>query len=412
MSASRLLEMVYLLLERRQVTAQELAQRFEVSVRTIYRDVDRLSGAGVPVYTCPGRGGGIALVEDWVLQRSAFSQDEQDRLLTALQSLPGALEPENREGLAKLAGLFGRREPDWLQVDLSRWGAASEDSAKFRALKEAIQGRRTIRFLYLSASGTSSARTVFPARLVFKGQAWYLQGWCLARSAWRTFRLTRMLELETDGAPFDPLPAPPPVEPEDPQPPFQVPVKLRFSPWMAYRVYDAFDPACITREADGAVTVETSFPEDSWLYGCLLSFGAGVEVLSPPALRRRLGLLAREIWLGCGEPDTPCQGMGGKMGLSQQEEENHMDPNQRFCQSCGMPLGDPALLGTEADGSASPDYCKYCYQNGAFTADMTMEQMIDFCTPIMAQSNPGMTPEQARAQMHQFFPLLLRWRRK
>lgn len=84
---------------------------------------------------------------------------------------------------------------------------------------------------------------------------------------------------------------------------------------------------------------------------------------------------------------------------------------QNFCQSCGMPLQDAALLGTEQDGSPSEHYCNYCYQNGAFTSDMTMEQMIDFCAPIMAQSNPEMTEEQAREQMRQFFPMLLRWKK-
>lgn len=85
--------------------------------------------------------------------------------------------------------------------------------------------------------------------------------------------------------------------------------------------------------------------------------------------------------------------------------------NERpFCQSCAMPLTED-LRGTEADGSPSPHYCKYCYEKGRFTQDMTMEEMMDFCTLIMAKSNPGMTPEQARGQMGKFFPLLLRWKR-
>ena len=80
-----------------------------------------------------------------------------------------------------------------------------------------------------------------------------------------------------------------------------------------------------------------------------------------------------------------------------------------FCQSCGMPLS-PELRGTEANGTPSADYCQYCYQNGAFTGEMTMEEMIDFCVPIVVQANPGMTEDQARDQMRRSFPLLLRWR--
>ena len=89
--------------------------------------------------------------------------------------------------------------------------------------------------------------------------------------------------------------------------------------------------------------------------------------------------------------------------------ENYKD--MKFCQSCGMPLTPGVELGTEADGSASPDYCGYCYKGGQFMGEMTMEEMIDFCAPMMAKGNPGMTEEQAKAQMHQFFPMLKRWKR-
>ena len=82
-----------------------------------------------------------------------------------------------------------------------------------------------------------------------------------------------------------------------------------------------------------------------------------------------------------------------------------------FCQSCSMPLHDSAVHGCEADSSPNPHYCKYCYQNGAFTSGMTMKEMIDFCTLMMVQANPGMAVQQARERMHQFFPLLLRWKK-
>lgn len=85
--------------------------------------------------------------------------------------------------------------------------------------------------------------------------------------------------------------------------------------------------------------------------------------------------------------------------------------NMNFCQSCGMPMTPPNEYGTEADGSKSGDYCSYCYQNGQFTGEMTMEEMIDFCTPLMAKNNSGMTEEQARTQMYQFFPMLKRWKK-
>ena len=100
MSVSRLFEIVYLLLEKKQITARALAERFEVSVRTIYRDVDALSAAGIPIYASQGRGGGISLTDRFVLDRAALSPEEQARVLTALKSLPGGDSPESQIGRA------------------------------------------------------------------------------------------------------------------------------------------------------------------------------------------------------------------------------------------------------------------------------------------------------------------------
>ena len=410
MAQNRLFEILYLLLQHRRMTAQELAGRFEVSVRTIYRDIDALSAAGIPVYASPGKGGGVSLMDHFVLDRAAFSEEEQRQLLTALQSLPDAARQDAGQVLSKLSGLFQRREPDWLQVDLSRWGSGEADREKFGLLKGAVQARRQIAFTYVSAYGQTTGRQVLPARLVFKGQAWYLQGYCLEKEDYRTFKITRMLELRVLEASFDRPLDPPSIEGDGPPPPFCVSVRLRFSPYLAYRVYDEFDESCISREEDGALVTEVSFPEDGWLYGYLLSFGVGLEVLSPTPLRERLGRMALEIWRGCANPDRGCQDCGGTIGPSYTEEVHTMDQNQPFCQSCGMPMS-AAQPGTEQDGSHSPHYCQYCYQNGAFTNNMTMEEMIDFCAPLMAQGNPGMTEDQAKAQMRQFFPLLLRWQK-
>ena len=85
---------------------------------------------------------------------------------------------------------------------------------------------------------------------------------------------------------------------------------------------------------------------------------------------------------------------------------------ERYCQCCGMPMGETdEMYGTEADGAKSKDYCQYCYANGAFTADCTMDEMIEACVPMMASANSGMSEEQARNLMREFFPTLKRWKR-
>lgn len=85
--------------------------------------------------------------------------------------------------------------------------------------------------------------------------------------------------------------------------------------------------------------------------------------------------------------------------------------NTKYCQSCGMPLSEAEseVIGTNADGSKNEDYCIYCYKDGEYTADMTMDQMIEFCVPYMASNNPGMTEEDSRKMMKEYFPKLKRW---
>ena len=409
---TRQFQMVYLLLEKGRMTAAELAGRLEVSQRTVLRDVDALSAAGVPVYTAQGAGGGVALLPGHVLDKAALTDEEQRQLLLALQSLPGG---EGERALTKLSALFRREPEDWLQVNLSRWGAGTADSEKFQLLKRAVLERRVLRFDYASSYGSTRPRLVLPARLVFKGQGWYLQAYDREREGYRTFRLSRILSPEFTGEVFHQPLNPPEVDYSGEIPPlFRVEARLRFAPYMAYRVYDEFDQGCVTRQEDGSLLVETVFPEDQWLYGYLLSFGAAVEVLAPDALRRRLAALGWKIyWAHASEHDIPCQGCGVMLEPSQTKEVPTMEQykDMKFCQSCGMPLGTDTAHGTEADGSPSPDYCSYCYKEGKFAGEMTMDEMIDFCAPMMAQANPGMTQDQAKAQMHQFFPMLKRWKK-
>lgn len=275
------------------MTARELAERLEVSVRTVYRDVDALSAAGVPILATRGKNGGVSLMEHYVLDRALFSEEEQRQILLALRSLPAGMA---QDALSKLSALFRRSEADWLRVDLSRWGNAGADRAKFDTVKGAILAGRALEFTYVSAAGQYTSRRVLPARLVFKGQAWYLQAYCLTKEEYRTFRLSRVLDLAVTEETFDRALDPPPIEGDAAVSPAAVTLTLRFVPELVYRVYDEFDPASAVREADGFLTLRTELPEDDWLYGYLLSFGGGVEVLSPAHVRQRLGAMAKHIW--------------------------------------------------------------------------------------------------------------------
>lgn len=297
MQINRLFEMVYLLLERGSMTAGELAERFEVSTRTVYRDLDTLSGAGIPVYASKGKGGGIRLLPDFVLNRSLLSDEEQNSILASLQGLAAVQAPEAEAVLGKLAGLFGKKREPWLEVDFVRWGGGEDEQAQFLTLRDAVVNGNVLRFTYYGSEGGPSARITEPLKIIFKGQSWYLYAFCRMRGAYRLFKLSRMKDAETLDERFERQESPRPVFGE----PYQgelIPLRLRLDRSMGFRVYDEFPPDRIQRLENGDFIAELDMPRGEWAYGFILSFGTAAEVLSPPEIREEVqkrlkALLAR-----------------------------------------------------------------------------------------------------------------------
>lgn len=173
MQMNRLFQIVYYLLENGKSSAPELSKKFEVSTRTIYRDLDTISAAGIPVYATQGKGGGISLMENYVLDKSIFSEKEQEQILIALQGI-ASTEGENAdELLSKLSALFQIKWTDWIEVDFSRWNKNKADQV-FSEIKEAIFDRRIVTFFYFGSDGKHLSRSVKPLKLIFKGNDWYL----------------------------------------------------------------------------------------------------------------------------------------------------------------------------------------------------------------------------------------------
>lgn len=286
MQVSRLFEIVYILLDKKITTAKELAGHFEVSTRTIYRDIDILSSAGIPIYASQGKGGGISLMENYVLNKSILSEAEQNEILFALQSLTAAQNPETDRVLSKLSSLFHKNAVNWIEVDLAPWGSSKKKTAEFTVLKNAILNHQVIEFHYFSSSGEKTWRQVEPAKLVFKVNAWYLQGFCLSRNEYRTFKISRMSDIGATPNSF-PVRVPQGLHEDEPEESAQkwVNLQLRISPHGAYRVFDEFSEKQITKHEDGSYMIDTSMPESEWLVHYILSFGADLEVLSPEHIR-------------------------------------------------------------------------------------------------------------------------------
>lgn len=287
MKINRLLEITIILLNRRSVTAKELAGRFGVSTRTIYRDLDVLSTAGVPVYTSKGSGGGISLMEEYSLNRTLLSEQETESLILALKTLQAVKYPEIDIVLDKIGGLFRNTDAaDWIDIDLSPWGSQPNEHDKFNHIKTAILKRLVLSFVYINANGERSKRSMEPMRLVFKGQAWYLWGFCRVKNDYRLFRISRIKELEVTDEVFQRRKhEAPEIDTSQAAAPL-LNLRLRFHPEVLYRVYDDFDDALIQRSADDFCEVSVTFPEDAWVYGFILSFGEYVEVLEPESVRK------------------------------------------------------------------------------------------------------------------------------
>ena len=299
LKTERLLETVFLLLDKRKVTAEELAARFGVSKRTVLRDMESLALAGIPLYGRQGKEGGFSLMETFILDKSLLTAEEQKEILSALETMKPFTENHTEKLLVKLKGIFSTPEArtDWLEVDFSRWGKKTGDSEKFNLLKSCILKRQPIAFVYSGTSGKTENRQTYPLKLVFKKNTWYLQGFCPDKNDYRTFKLNRLRELSVLPGNFEdkyrpPLldtpeyvpenPATNPADTTMPNPPIPViSLTLQFSPEAAYRVYDEFEPEEIKRNDDGSFTVEVSYPETDWVYGYILSFGSTVTVISP-----------------------------------------------------------------------------------------------------------------------------------
>ena len=295
MKTERLIGILSILLQRERVTAPELARQFEVSRRTIQRDIDCLCRAGIPLVTAQGTGGGISIMEGYRVDRTLLTAPEMQAILAGLRSLDSVSGTRRYAQLMEKlsAGASGLLPAGaHLLIDLSSWYKTSLPP-KIELVQQAITERRTLRFSYFSPSGTS-ARTAEPYYLVFHWSSWYLWGWCRAREDFRLFKLNRMTDLAA-GEPFAPRPAPPP----DLAPERVFPVKYRvtilFDPACRWRLVEEYGADCFAEQPDGRLLFTGGFPDADSVLCWVLTFGEKAELIAPQALRLRLGELAKAL---------------------------------------------------------------------------------------------------------------------
>lgn len=287
MKENRYFQMIYLLLERGSMSAPQLAEHFEVSVRTIYRDIDILSSAGIPIYATRGKGGGISIQENFILNKSILSEQEQKQILMALQGNMLVDEDKTNALLTKLGSVFQKQNMQWFEIDFSTWTKSNAKKEAFQLLQSAIFQRKRITFDYHNGNNETMKRTVEPLKLVFKSTDWYLYGFCLLRNDYRFFRLTRIRNLVMSNEEYTRTIPEQIFERSNNFEIRTIKVRLLFDKRISFHVYDKFDDEVIEKE-NGDLYVETIMPDNELLYEYILSCGDKVEVLAPQHIRKEV----------------------------------------------------------------------------------------------------------------------------
>jgi predicted DNA-binding transcriptional regulator YafY len=189
MKTERLIQMIVLLLNHRQVSATDLAKRFNVTTRTIYRDVDSLINAGIPMEVTRGRNGGISISNHYHIDNRMLSTDDLENILLALESISNLSITSSMKGT--LDKLHQMANPS------SKTGYLLKDDDNFKSLVTELDGAITsqylVRFNYTKTDGSVSRRTVEPSRLYYRKDVWYLRAY--DKNAFKNFRLSRMTDV-------------------------------------------------------------------------------------------------------------------------------------------------------------------------------------------------------------------------
>ena len=306
MKIDRLVSIILLLLEKERIGAQELADRFEVSPRTIYRDIDAINMAGIPVRSTSGVGGGFAIMEQYKIDKKVFSAADLSAILMGLSSLSGVMRGEELvNALAKVNSVIPadraqdiEQKTNQVLIDLSPWSGKRAVQPNLELIQKALQENKLLSFTYNDLRGTKLSRKAEPYQLVLKNSQWYWYGYCLTRQDFRLFKLSRTSNLHLLAETF--------VQRDHPKPeldaselivPMQTPITLRIHKSVLERVLDYCNDEDISPDGENHYIVRYPLIEKDYYYGILLSLGDKCECLSPEhvraEMRRRIADMAR-----------------------------------------------------------------------------------------------------------------------
>ncbi|EAD2030178.1 YafY family transcriptional regulator [Listeria monocytogenes] len=297
MKVDRLMSIVLILLDKERISAQELADRFEVSLRTIYRDIDAIDLAGVPIRSTPGVGGGFEIMPNYKMDSKVFSTADLSAILMGLSSLSNMVRGvELINALAKIKSFIPadrakeiELKANQIYIDLSQWTGNNNIQPHVEIIKVALQENKLLTFEYIAHQGNKTVRIVEPYQLVMKSSHWYLYGYCQNRNDFRLFRLSRMsgLKILEDTFTLRDF-RKPQLEMEDIVAVMQIEIKIRIHQSIIDRVLDYCSYENFYPDGEEHYIVSFPFIENEYHYDILLSFGDKCECLEPLHIREKM----------------------------------------------------------------------------------------------------------------------------
>jgi len=297
MKLGRLVSIIMILLENERMSAKELADMFEVSPRTIYRDVETINMAGIPVCSVSGVGGGFEIMQTYKMDKRFFSAADLSAILMGLSNLAAVMQGDGLVNtLAKVKSFVPddkakdiELKANQIYIDLSPWMNSRNVQPYLELVKTALQESRLLSFEYADRYGNKTVRTAEPYQLVLKNSEWYWQGYCLKRNDFRLFRLSRMSDLEMQAESFTPRDyRKPQLEFADILTDMQMQIKLRIHKSVMGRVFDFCTYEQVLPDGDEHYIVSFPFIENEYYYNILFSFGDKCECLEPPHIRTEM----------------------------------------------------------------------------------------------------------------------------
>ncbi len=297
MKVERLVSIIMILLDKERIGAQELADMFEVSPRTIYRDIDTINMAGIPVRSTSGVGGGFEIMQKYKIDKKVFSTADLSALLMGLSSLSGMIRGDELvHALAKVKSFIpADRAKDielkvnQINIDLSPWMGNRNIQPYLEIIKTALQESKLLSFEYIAHHGNKTARTVEPYQLVLKSSHWYLQGYCHKRNDFRLFRLSRMSNLQIQEKTFALRDyQKPTLDFTDIWETMQTKIKIRIHKSVMDQVLDYCTYENFSPDGDENYIVSFPFIENDYYYNILFSFGDKCECLEPLHIRAEM----------------------------------------------------------------------------------------------------------------------------